>query len=185
MFQGSAFQPIKASGFLPQVRLAGGQIIQARQSQAFYPAVTMGQDSQTAQAWYERAKKAIDRYAFLKSRVAVIANKTEREAIITWLGNATVPGTPEYRFSTVKSDFTDDVAREGVGAYNVERRQGRIVELEEFNDDFDVKVKNAIQTYGELPAVPTQPGQQQAAAPDLTVPILVGAGVIALGLIFG
>lgn len=199
MFQPTAFRPIQGGGFLPPVALqgVGAQRVQARRAQAFYPTVnlgqalpaeqgflpqvSLGQDLQTAQSWYERAKKSIARFEFLRQRVGAIANKTEREAIITWMGNASVPGTPEYRYTTVKSDFTSDVAREGVGAYNVERRQGRIEELEEFNDELNTKVEAAIRTYGELPT-PASP-QPQAAGPDLTVPILVGAGAIALALI--
>jgi hypothetical protein len=119
--------------------------------------------------------------------VGTIANKTEREAIITWLGTPAVSGSPEERFATVQSDFVQDVAAEGVGAYNVERRQNRISKLEDFNDQLDIKVNAALQTYGGLPqdikAAPTAPGAPAAAAPDLTVPLLIGAGAIALALI--
>lgn len=202
MFQPATFQPMKGLGFLPPVNMTGQgtRQVQMRRAQAFYPTVnlgqplpaqegflpqvSLGQDLQTAQAWYERAKKAIARFEFLSSRVGAIANKTERENIITWLGSASVPGTPQYRYATVKSDFTSDVAREGVGAYNVERRQNRVAELEDFNDEFNTKVEAAIRTYGELPT-PQQPQQPQQPTqmPDLTVPILVGAGAIALALI--
>jgi hypothetical protein len=203
MFQASAFRPISGGGFLPQLRLSGALAVQSRQAQAFYPAanlgqaprddrgfypqVGLGQDTQTAQSWYERAKKSMDRYKFLSSRVGTIANKTEREAILTWLGQPNVAGSPAERYVTVLSDFTQDVAAEGVGAYNVERRQNRVEKLEEFNDQLDVKVKAAVQTYGELPGQPAAPGTPAAAAaaagPDLTVPILIGAGAIALALI--
>jgi hypothetical protein len=201
MFQASTFRPIQAQGFMPQVRLASAQQIQSRQAQAFYPATRLGQqvrdergfypqvslgqqDTDTAQAWYKRAKDAIAQYEFLASRLPTIASKSERDAITTWLGSATVPGTPQYRYTTVKSDFTEDVAAEGVGAYNVDRRQNRVVELEEYNDAFNAKLMAAgAQTYGrfEVPGAPAP----TAPATDLTVPILVGAGAIALALIFG
>lgn len=188
MFAQSTFRPQMKQGFLPSVQMAGLQ----PQPQGFYggarllsaPPVMLGQDSQTAQSWYERAKKAIDRYKFLQSRLETIANKTERENIKTWLGAVNVPGTPQYRYNSVVSDFTSDVASEGVGAYNVTRRQDRVAQLEVINDEFDAKVKFAIKTYGELPPaqVITQPGTQTA-APSLTTPLLVAGGAIALAIL--
>jgi len=167
------------AAFLPEVKLSGPP--QMSLGRPFLGQAFMGQDTQTAQAWYERAKKAIDRYRFLRNRVEAVANKTERENIKTWLGAPNVPDSPEERFATVVSDFTEDVAAEGVGAYNIERRQRRITKLEDFNDQLDSKVKFAIQTYGELPAS-ALPGYQSpggSKVPDLTIPIVgVGAAIV-------
>lgn len=170
------------TAFLPEVKLSGPPQISL--GRPFLGQAVMGQDMQTAQAWYERAKKSIDRYKFLKSRVEAIANKTERENVKTWMGAPGVAGTPEYRFASVVSDFTQDVAKEGVGAYNIERRQNRVADLEDVNDAFDQKIKFAIQTYGELPAsaIPGyQPpgGAAPSKGPDLTIPIVgVGAAIV-------
>lgn len=167
------------SAFLPEVKLSRAPQISL--GKPFLGRAFMGQDMTTAQAWYERAKKAIDRYKFLKSRVEAVANKTERENIKTWLGAPGVSGTPEYRYASVVSNFTEDVPTEGVGAYNVEQRQNRVSKLEEFNDQLDSKVKFAIQTYGELPPS-ALPGYQLPGAskvPDLTIPIVgVGAAIV-------
>ncbi len=187
MFQQATFRPMGGTAFLPSVHLAGPYeaTFQEHRARAFYgPVSYLGQDTATAQAWYERAKKALDRYRFLKSRLEAIDYKPEREAIKTWLGAPNVPGTPEYRFASVNSDFTQDVAQEGVGAYNVDRRQNRVVELEEYNDTFDQKVKAAVQAYGER-AVP-MPGAAPAApaaGPDLTIPIIAAGGAVALALL--
>src|SRR3990170_6048358 len=72
---------------------------------------------ETAEGWLARAQKALQAYDALKARTSAIGNKTEREAIAAWLGNVNVPGTPAYRYNTVKSDLEFDVPREGVGAY--------------------------------------------------------------------
>ena len=144
---------------------------------------------ETAEGWMARAQKALQAYDALKARTAAIGNKTEREAIAAWLGNASVPGTPAYRYNTVKSDLEFDVPREGVGAYNLERRQNRIVELEELNRDFRARVENAEKVYGTVPApqtiIRTVPGGPQAPAgsSNLTVPILAAGGAVALALV--
>jgi len=179
-FAPSAFRPVGGSAFLPAVRLAG----LAQQPQAFYGAVSLGQDvTQTARDWYERAKNAIDRFRFLKTRLEAIDYKPERENIKTWLGDPNIPGTPEYRFARVQDDFTSDVAAEGIGAYNKEQRQMRVAELEGMNNTFEEKVTAAAKLYGERP--PTTPGTQPAAkGPDLTVPLLVAGGVVALAILF-
>lgn len=178
-FGWSGGSPLGApTAFLPEVKLFGPRPVSL--GRPFLGQAFMGQDMQTAQSWYERAKKSIDRYKFLKSRVEAIANKTERENVKTWLGAPGVTGTPEYRYASVVSDFTQDVASEGVGAYNIERRQNRVSELEDVNDAFDGKVKFAITTYGELPTTPGQtPGAVVTKGPDLTIPIVgVGAAIV-------
>ena len=186
MFAQSTFRPQMKQGFLPSVQMSGYQ----PQPQGFLggarllalPPVTLGQDNQTAQGWYERAQKSIERYKFLKARVETIANKTERENLKTWLGAPNIPGTPEYRYNSVVSDFTQDVAREGVGAYNVTRRQDRVAQLESINDEFDSRVQASIKTYGALPPTTTVT-QQGAPAPSMTTPLLIAGGAIALAIL--
>jgi len=177
MFQGSTFRPSAAEGFMPAVQLQGTRLIQAQRSQGFYPSVRMGQDTQTAQAWFERAKKALERYETLKSRSALISDKTARETVLAGLGKSDVAGSPENRYMLVKDDFTGAVAQEGVGAFNVESRQKRVSDLEAYNDQFGAKVDAAVKTYG----IDSAPATTEN--PDMTVPILIGAGAITLALL--
>lgn len=162
--------------FLPQVRMAGP-------SRRY----RMGQ---TPVEWYQRAKVAMARFEDLLARANGVANATERGNILTWVGEASNPATPAYRYATVKSDVTLDVEAftpPNYNAYQLTRRQNRVEELEELNSEFNDRVENAERVYGVLPPaqviererVVTVPGQ----GPDLTVPILVGAGALILALV--
>lgn len=161
-----------ARAFLPPVRLAGPA--QPSMGLARY---TLGQ---TAAEWYERARAALAEYEFLLDRVDRIDNKTERERILTWIGDPSVPGTPAYRYRTVKSDSVSDVAREGVGAYNVERRQGRIEELEDYNKELESLIETALEVHGVRETeVRTE---VRTELKDLTLPILGGAALVGLAI---
>lgn len=142
---------------------------------------------QTAQEWYDRARKAVARFDALLARARQIAAPIERNNLLAWVGNGGTIGDPAYARNYVDQDSTVDVAREGIGAYNLPRRQNRVAELESINGDFNDKVELAEQRGGILPAGQIEirerlvqvPG---APAPDLTVPILVGAGALVLAL---
>lgn len=166
--------------FLPQVPMA--------------PRYFMGQ---TASEWLTRAQRAVGRFDNLLVRTSQIANRTERDNILTWVGDPSNPVSPAYRRATVNQDLTQDVAREGVGAYNLARRQNRVVQLEEINSEFNDRVESAERVFGILP--PTQviereriverpgmpPVMAPAARPNLTVPLLIAGGGVALALLLG
>lgn len=180
----TAWSPM-GGAFLPSVRLAGASA--PRLSAPVYPVrsgarrFTLGQ---TAQEWFEKAKEEVARFEFLKGRIAAIDNRIERENLITWLGKTDVPDTPEYRYNSVKSDLATDVAEEGVGAYNVARRQGRVSELEAINDEFEERIAAAIQTHGERQPPGQQPPTPTAKpTPDYTLPILGGAVLVGLAIL--
>jgi hypothetical protein len=144
----------------------------------------MGQTND-AEAWYGRAVKAVQEYEILKNRVAQIASRTEREQITAWLGSESVPTSPEYRYATVRQDATADVQAEGIGAYNLQRRRNRVVELENWNRDFKAKVDNAERVAGVLPAATTitrvVPGEVPKS--DLTIPIVAAGAAVALAIL--
>jgi len=149
---------------------------------------------QTPQDWYRRAKEALAKFDKLLDRTARIANKTEREAILAWVGISAVEDTPAYRYANVKSDLMTDVEAytpPNVDAYKVERRTNRIEKLEAFNREFEAKVSNAETVYGKLPE-PTviererivQPrAEAPAAGTDWTLPLAVGGGAIAVAIV--
>jgi hypothetical protein len=108
-----------------------------------------------AREWYERAKAGIARFDLLLDRTAKIANKTERENILEWVGTAADTSSPAYRYASVVSDVKDDVEKftpPNYGAYDVDRRQNRVDKLWDFNGEFKNKVENAENVFGILPA---------------------------------
>ena len=105
--------------------------------------------------WYRRAKSSVKTYEELKARMNQIANKEARQLIINWLGDVSRAGTPEYRYFRVKDDIRTDVERFtpiNIGAYQVERRRDRIIELEGFLVRFAQMVIQAETRFGKLPA---------------------------------
>lgn len=144
---------------------------------------------QTATEWFERAKNAVAAYENLRDNILPrLANLQARAEITTWLGTVYQDETPEYRWASVVGDITYDVAREGVGAYNVERRQGRVEKLEEINDQFRDKV-GAAGALLPAPKPEPEPGVPQPPPtvefPDIGTPIAVGLGAVALAVLIG
>jgi hypothetical protein len=138
---------------------------------------------QTAQEWYDKAKAALARYEFLIKQMDTIGSQNAINQIKVWLGDPSIPDSPSYRYTTVKSDFTQDVAAEGVGAYNVERRQNRVEKLEDFNGEFKDLIEEALKEFGTRRIV-TRPGERvEVEGPDLTLPILGGAAAVALAIV--
>lgn len=142
---------------------------------------------QTPEAWYQRAGAALARFDFLKKQIDTIDNQSAREAIRRWLGTPDIPGTAEYRYTRVKSDYIQDVGSIGIQeTYSVSRRTGRIEELEDFNVELNDKIRSAQSTHGTRPSPTGDRDDKQPKPTDYTVPILIGAGavVLVLGLNF-
>ena len=191
------------SGFLPPVRVAPRRQSMVGQQPSFgmagrqhlaAPRYRMGA---TAQQWYERAQNSIARFDFLKEQVNSIDNVRARNNIVTWLGNASIDPSAEHTYVGVKDDYVNDVATKGIdGTYGVGtgpddsgpgRRQNRITKLEEFNVQLNEMIAAVQAEHGTLPG--TTPGGPSGTgvitppkALDLTVPILIGAGAIALAI---
>lgn len=184
--------PISGNGGRPS--LFGSSVAQGT---GFHPTLSggywMGQGT-TPQDWYNRAKAAVAKFDQLLSRTSRIASKTERDAILEWVGNASTDATPAYRYATVKSDLSD-VERftpPAVQDYQVSRRQGRIEKLEDFNREFEAKVSTAETAHGRLPepaVIEREKIVTPGAAPpapagtDWTLPLAVGGGAVAVALL--
>lgn len=210
--QSIAFVPISGNGGRPS--LFGGSI---QQGQGFHPTLSrgywMGQSAaaapqplrqslqgnywmgQTPSEWYNRAKKALAEFDQLLTRVAQIANKTEREEILVWIGTASDTGSPAYRYATVRSDLQSDVEAftpPNVNAYQLSRRTNRIEKLEDFNQEFAAKVTNAENVYGRLPQPVViereriiksgGPLPPEPTGTDWTLPLLVGGGAVVVAV---
>lgn len=151
---------------------------------AALPVARLGQ---TSFEWYQRAKAAVGEFEKLMVRVDSIANKTAREEIIQWVGSADDDSSPLYRYrSVLYGDIQADVEAytpPNYGAYALERRQGRVEELEEVVEDLRDKVMAAEKQYGMIPKPPATPPPVISASPNLTVPLLVAGGAIALAVL--
>jgi hypothetical protein len=144
--------------------------------------------AQTPIQWYQRAKSSIAKFDALRARTAQIANRTERDRILSWVGSGSDTASPAYRYATVKSDLAENVERftpPAYEAYQVERRTDRIEKLEAFNREFETMVSNAENVYGRVePEVIQQIIQPGApAAMDWTVPALVAGGAVAVAVL--
>ncbi len=186
-------------GFLPAVRMgagahqpqyapAVGRGNQAFSGRAYGTPAFMGQVQlgQTAQTWYNRARAAMERFQILKAQVQGIDNQAARNTIVTWLGRPGIEGTPEWRYAGVNFNFTTSVQEFGIEAYDKSDRQGRVEDLESFNDQLSNKIDLARVTYGSRPVTPVIPGvPAPVTGPDLTLPI-VGVGLlVAAAVILG
>ncbi len=188
--------PQLRGGFLPPIQVASsrrqpmfgqrptfGGLAGRRQLGA--PRHVLGQ---TAEDWYTRARSAIARFDFLKGQIGSIDNASARAAIGTWLGDVSIDDSPEYRYNTVVYNYVTTVGEFGItGTYDdPERgasRQNRITKLEDVNEVFNERIATAQAVHGTQPVPGVAPGIKPPAKPtDLTVPILIGAGAIALAV---
>lgn len=112
----------------------------------------------TGKQWYERAKRAVATFDALKQRWTALPSSSEKRAIKDLLGDPSKTGTWEYRYRTVKSDIIGNVERFSplnYEAYTVERRQSRVVKLEEINVEFGALMAVAEGKAGISPIAPT------------------------------
>ncbi len=128
----------------------------------------------------------MQQYQQLYARLGYIANDAERNRIVAFLGDPAKSGTPAYRFAAVNADATAAARGGTLDPYTNPNVTDRVAALEDSVKQFDSMVSSAEASFGRL-AQPVSLTQQPAAAPaaaaDYTTPILIGAGVIALGLI--
>lgn len=182
--QGFRMTPISGTGLRPS--LFNTTVAQTR---TFHPTLAGGDSlGQSPSEWYRRAKASMARYDELIGRTASIANQTERNKILAWVGNPGSDGTPAYRYTSVANDIQADVESftpPNVNAYQVERRQDRVKKLETYNNEFASMVSTAENVYGKLP----EPivinrdrtiTQQAAGGTNWTLPLIVGGGAIAV-----
>jgi thiamine pyrophosphate-dependent acetolactate synthase large subunit-like protein len=187
--QGFRMAPISGNGFRPSLFN-----VSVAQTRTFHPTLAGGQQQgawlgQTPSDWYQRAKTALPRFDELLARTAKIANQTERNRVLDWVGKASTQDSPAYRYASVKSDLQQDVEAytpPNVNAYQVERRQNRVEKLENYNKEFAAMVSNAETVYGRLPEpvvierekiVSQQVG---GGTPGWVLPVAVGAGALAV-----
>lgn len=164
--------------FLPQVRIAG----------TAYFGSTMGQTPRTqGQDIYNRAVVAVSTFDSLTRRTSMLANQVVRNDIITKYG-LSEPANQD------KGRYMRDIVAYHIGLVNASTgparflifeqsaNVNRVERLRSVNGDFEADVKSA-EVYGILPE--PQIITQQVAGPgaDLTVPIVIGAGAVALAII--
>ncbi len=180
---------------IEQVPISGNRVrpslfgASVHRTSTFHP--TAARSSSLGQAspgdWYNRATTAMQQYQQLYARLGYIANDAERNRIVAFLGDPAKSGTPAYRYAAVNADATAAARGGTLDPYSNPNVTDRVAALEDSVKQFDSMVSSAEASFGRL-AQPVNLTQQPAGAPaaaptDYTTPILIGAGVIALGLI--
>lgn len=163
----------------------GGSVEQTR---GFHPSLSgiawLGQTASESD-WYSRAKAAVAKFEQLVARTNVIASDSGMQQILSWVGQSGASGTPRDRYDTVVENlnYVESSSPPKYASYDLSRFQNRVSQLEDFNKEFETKVKNAELVYGTtgMPQpVSMTPQGAVASGPNWTLPILVGAGAVAI-----
>lgn len=149
----------------------------------------------TDQEWYNEARREVAKYDALVERLRRVAGRQAREDLAArWVGSPSDPGSGLYRRNSVADDIALAESYTPVNylVFGLERRRGRVRELDDVNDGFEAAVRSAEATWGSAePQVVERlvyvPGEAAPTSP--LVPILVvsavGLGVLAALGAFG
>lgn len=80
-----------------------------------------------------RTAEAIAKYQALVKRAATIKDDATRQAILAWIGNGKVPGSPSDRFRHVSDDSDQGAAWDEI-------RTGQLEDLEAVNAELEARV---------------------------------------------
>lgn len=96
---------------------------------------------QTAEQWYERARRAVDTFAQFLGMVDDLP-AAQKQEVLTWIGAGNNPESPRYRYFSVLDDIRAVEAKipPNFSVYDVGRRQTRVTKLEEFNKLFPGRI---------------------------------------------
>lgn len=172
--------PISGNGARPS--LFGGTV---QNSVTFHPILGAPRPFLGQIEWYNRAKQSLAEFDALLKRVAQVANKTAREAILDWIGTADDEDSAAYRYNRVKADLTEDVERftpPNYDAYQIERRRNRIEKMEDWNRELKSMVEEAETIYGRLPEPVTIERTKIVETTDWTLPLLVAGSAVAVAV---
>lgn len=165
---------ISSNGSRPSI--FGSSVSKGR---TFHP--TLGQPAPAD--WYSRGQAALAKFDELSGRQARIADAGERARILAWMGDPAKSGTPAYRYFAVQADAGAAQRAGNTENYSNGNVTDRVLALEDSVRQLDTMVTNAETAFGQL-AVSTESAAQPAPAkPDWTTPVLIGAAVVAAGLV--
>lgn len=189
MFQAQSFKPMGGPGFLPQVRMAGFQPAPVRP----LPGPIMGLSLEDGKKMYEDAKREIAKFDAIADRASKINYKPSRDEIVAEYGllepnnrdkalgwrNALQEYVAAVEASTPPNYY--------VFIQDTTRPRNRLKWVTDANVTFEKDVASAGDLYGYAPEpqVIIKEVQVPGQGTDLTVPILLGAGAVAIALIFG
>lgn len=190
MFQTQSFKPMSGPGFLPQVHMAGFRPSPVRPQ----PGPMMGLSLEDGRKMYEEAKSEVAKFDNLADRASKINYKPERDEIISDFGLLEPNNSDKaLQWRNALQEYVAEVERTpGSPNYYVfiqdtTRPRNRLKWVTGANVDLERDVVTAEATYGSAPEPQVIIKEVQVSGPgaDLTVPILIGAGAVALALIFG
>ena len=166
--------PMAWGAFLPPVTIA-----------VRHPAMSGGRlaADRTPREWYDRAVRKVREYDDLVARAQRIANQSVRRDLLTrYHGDPNDRNGAWYARNAVASNVAEAEAYTPVN-YLVFRdgtQQGRVDRLDGFVEDMASDVSDAEASWGIIPE-PTV--MRDVIESPLTVPILVGAGIVAAALL--
>lgn len=145
----------------------------------------------SSEEYYTMAKTELARFIALAARIDRIANKTAREAIMSWLGSEGKEDDPLWTVGRVRYGLfvADSYVPPNTDYYNIYRHYDHVDNLKSNNNTLEGKVAHDEGVYGILPApeviTVTGPGTTTTVrvATDLTVPIVAAAGIVGVALI--
>lgn len=190
MFQAQTFKPQGGPGFLPQVHMAGFRPAPVRP----LPGPIMGLSLEDGRRMYEDAKREIAKFDVIADRASKINYKPSRDEIVAEYG-LLEPNNRDRALGwrNALQEYVTEVEKVP-GALNyyvfiqdTTRPRNRLKYVTDANVTFEKDVTSAGDVYGYAPEpqVIIKEVQVPGQATDLTVPLLIGAGAVALALIFG
>jgi len=183
MFQAQTFRPGAGRAFLPPIRLAG-------HPPPFLGAF-LGLSLSEGRQYYERAKAAVMKFDALVARAARIDYKPARDTIVEKYGldDPNNKDKARYMRDTLQNYVAEVEANPAALNYYVfiqetSRPRNRTDWVEDVDKDFEADVSQAERLYG-VTREPQVLTREVMVASGLAIPILIGAGVVALVLAFG
>jgi len=170
-------QPVRWGAFLPQVTVAMRGASPASGRRPMLGAPTSPEE------WYSRAVRNIAKYDALLERAKVIANKVVREQVLeTYHNDPSDKDGAWYARDAVAYNVgqAESYTPTNYLIFNASQAQNRVDRLSSWNKDFESSVSAAEATYGSIPASTII---REVVESPATVPLLVGAGVVALALL--
>lgn len=180
----SAMSPWSAGTMLKPVNLVP--------THGFRPSLSGVYLGATGREWYDRARASVAKFEQLLAMAKDIPVKSERDAILSWVGPVGSVDTPMERYLTVVENihYVESFDPIDYSKYDVARLQHRIEKLEAFDTELEKKIAAS----RLLTGTPTGPGGTPivpggvkppgaAGGMDLTIPLIAAGAAVVLAVV--
>jgi len=134
------------------------------------PAPALGQQDNSS--YIARASAAVAKYDDLLNRISEISDTPTRNDLLSWISDASIPGTPAERRQMVGEDLKNPSV-----ANSTPVGMQRVQSLEQINDQLQAKVEKAEASFPPI-RNPNQPGQVKVGG--LFTPTGIGLGIVSV-----